>query len=277
MTTIEGDYLANAERIMHRAVHPSLVKRAQSWGSLVALLLVMGWIAVDLELTPETFLKGITRLGGFFASMWPPNDGGDLSRIMHALAQTFAMAFAGTAVAAIVSVPLGLLGAKTIVSLPPLHFAVRRVFDFFRGIPVLVWALILVSAFGMGPFGGVIALALADIPVLSKLYAEAFENIDPKQREGLKASGAGPIASLRYATLPQVLPVMASQGLFYLESNFRNAAVLGIVGAGGIGFELEERIKMFAFDQVVFIIVLYMICVAVLDTISGRLRSNLIN
>ncbi|MEM9989880.1 MAG: phosphate/phosphonate ABC transporter permease, partial [Pseudomonadota bacterium] len=225
---MEMNQMSQAERILHKAVHPPLSKRVQGLGGMVVLVLVMGWIAVDLELTPETFFRGLSRLGGFFSSMWPPSDGGDLQRILYALAQTFAMAFAGTAVAAIISVPLGLLGAKTIVPFAPIHFAIRRVFDFFRGIPVLVWALILVSAFGLGPFAGVVALAVADIPVLSKLYAEAFENIDPKQAEGLKASGAGPMASLRYATLPQVLPVMASQGLFYLESNFRNAAVLGI-------------------------------------------------
>ena len=121
-----------------------------------------------------------------------------------------------------------------------------------------------------------IALVLADIPMMSKLFAEAFENVDPKPAEGMRAAGVGPVRTIRFALLPQVLPVLASQSLYFLESNFRNAAVLGIVGAGGIGFELEERIRIFAFDQVVFIIILYMICVAVLDTISGRLRARLV-
>ncbi|MEL6488193.1 MAG: ABC transporter permease subunit, partial [Pseudomonadota bacterium] len=84
----------------------------------------------------------------------------------------FAMAFSGTSISVLLSIPLGLVGAKTIVSFGPLHFAIRRFFDFFRGVPALVWALVFVSAFGLGPFAGVIALVLADIPVMSKLYAE---------------------------------------------------------------------------------------------------------
>ena len=156
-----------------------------------------------------------------------------------------------------------------------LHFVFRRSLDWFRGVPSLVWALILVSAFGLGPFGGVIALALADIPSLAKLFSEAIENADEKPLDGVRAAGVSPLMALRYGLAPQVVPVMASQVLFFLESNFRNAAELGIVGAGGIGFELEERIRIFAFDQVVFIIGLYMICVAALDMVSQSLRQRL--
>jgi len=132
-----------------------------------------------------------------------------------------------------------------------------------------------VSAFGLGPFAGVVALAIADTPVLAKLNAEAFENIDEKSRQSVRASGGSRLDAIRYAVIPQVAPVITSQSLFYLESNFRNAAVLGIVGAGGIGFELEERIRIFAFDQVAFIILLYMLCVAILDSISARIRARL--
>ena len=183
--------------------------------------------------------------------------------------------FAGTFLGVVIAIPLGIIGAKNIVSFWPLHFLIRRVFDFFRGIPALVWALILVSAFGLGPFAGVIALALADIPVLSKLYAEAIENVDRKPIEGLRAAGCGRFDVIRYGTMPQVTPIILSQALYYLESNFRNAAILGVVGAGGIGFELEERIRIFAFDEVSFIILLFMVAVACLDTVSGNLRQRL--
>ncbi len=147
--------------------------------------------------------------------------------------------------------------------------------DLFRGVPALVWALILVSAFGLGPFPGVCALALADTPHLAKLFAESIEGVDRRPIDGVRSTGASPLSVIRLALLPQVAPMMASQCLYYLESNFRHAAVLGIVGAGGIGFELEERIRIFAFDQVVFIIALYMICVAALDTVYQQLRSRL--
>jgi phosphonate transport system permease protein len=191
------------------------------------------------------------------------------------LAETFAMAFAGTFLAAVAALPLGVAGAKSVVGHPILHFAFRRALDVFRGVPALVWALIFVAAFGLGPFGGVLALAIADLPGLAKLYAEAIENVDEKPIDGLRSAGAAPPVVLRYGLLPQVTPIMASQTLFYLESNFRNAAVLGIVGAGGIGFELEERIRVFAFDEVAFIVILYVICVAALDTFSQRLRQRL--
>ena len=193
---------------------------------------------------------------------------------MHALAPGgWAAVGMGLAVAAVLLSVV--LGAKTVVRQPVLHFALRRVLDWFRGVPALVWALILVSAFGLGPFGGVIALALADVPSLAKLFSEAIENCDDKPMDGVRSAGVSPVMELRYGLAPQVTPVMASQCLFFLESNFRNAAVLGIVGAGGIGFELEERIRIFAFDEVLFIVGLYMLCVAALDTLSQKLRASL--
>ena len=274
--TASLSHIEQAEAIMPGAAVVPVSRRLRALVPAIFGLLAMCLLASDLGLTPDTFLTGISRLGKFLGSMWPPTDGGHLPRILNSLAETFAMAFAGTSIAVVLSVPLGLVGAKTIVSFGPLHFLIRRFLDFFRGVPALVWALVFVSAFGLGPFAGVIALVLADIPVMSKLYAEAFENVDPKPGEGMRAAGSGHLRTIRFATLPQVLPVMASQALYFLESNFRNAAVLGIVGAGGIGFELEERIRIFAFDQVIFIIILYMICVTALDTISGKIRARLV-
>lgn len=257
------------------AMGASWPRRLRGGAFTLLALLAFGAMCVDLKLAPDAMFAGLDKLGRLAASAFPPNDGGDLPRILKALAETFAMAFAGTVLAAVAALPLGILGAKTVVGQPVLHFAFRRVLDWFRGVPALVWALILVSAFGLGPFGGVIALALADVPSLAKLFSEAIENGDNKPLDGVRAAGASPLIVLRYGLAPQVTPVMASQVLFFLESNFRNAAVLGIVGAGGIGFELEERIRIFAFDQVAFIILLYMVCVAVLDTFSQQLRRRL--
>jgi phosphonate transport system permease protein len=252
------------------------------WNARIArVALICGGIAAfaamvwDLKLADSTLFTGLDKLARFGSAAFPPSDGGQLPRILKALAETFAMAFAGTILAAIAALPLGVLGAKTVVSQPVLHFGFRRILDWFRGVPALVWALILVSAFGLGPFGGVVALALADVPSLAKLFSEAIENCDDRPLEGVRSTGASPLIVLSYGLAPQVAPVMASQCLYFLESNFRNAAVLGIVGAGGIGFELEERIRIFAFDQVLFIIALYMVCVAALDTLSQKLRARL--
>ena len=240
-----------------------------------AFALAMGLLLWDLGLTPETFLAGLAQIGKIFAAMVPPTAAGQESRFLHALLETLAMAFVATLIAVIVAIPLGLLGARTIVSNPVLHFTIRRIYDFFRGIPSLVWALILISAFGLGPFAGVLAIVLAEAPYLAKIYAEAIENIDGKQTESVKSVGAGWLVSLRYGGLPQVLPIIASLALFLLEVNVRGAAALGIVGAGGIGFELEERIRLFLFDQVAYILILYIVLVAALDFVSGRLRARL--
>lgn len=258
-----------------KALQPRALDRLKRGALLVGALAAFIAMCLDLQLAPETLFTGLDKLGRFARAALPPTDGGELPRILKALAETFAMAFAGTVLAVLAALPIGVLGAKTVVAQPVLHFAFRRGLDWFRGVPTLVWALILVSAFGLGPYAGVIALALADIPNLAKLFSEAIENCDEKPMEGVRSAGVSPLMALRYGLAPQVTPVMTSQSLFFLEGNFRNAAVLGIVGAGGIGFELEERIRIFAFDEVAFIILLYMVCVAVLDTGSQRLRAML--
>ncbi|MEO1322110.1 MAG: phosphonate ABC transporter, permease protein PhnE [Pseudomonadota bacterium] len=239
MTTVSYDQLIQeADSLAPGLVRRTFFDRLRSIAPFFIGLAAFVWICIDIDLSPETFLNGVSKLGDFLGNMFPPSSGGQFPRIFNALVETFGMAFAGTFLGVIFSIPLGIIGAKNIVAFAPIHFFIRRFFDFFRGIPALVWALILVTAFGLGPFAGVIALALADIPVLSKLYAEAIENVDRKPIEGLRAAGCGRFDVIRYGIAPQVTPIILSQALYYLESNFRNAAILGVVGAGGIGFEL---------------------------------------
>jgi phosphonate transport system permease protein len=251
--------------------------RARLGPPLLTLLgiAVLVKMAADVGLSPAHLATGMGRLGRLVGAMIPPSSGGQFLHILHALGETLAMAFVGTVLAALIALPLGVVGAKTVVAQPVLHFAFRRCLDLFRGVPSLVWALVLVSAFGLGPFAGVCALALADIPHLAKLFAEAIENAASKPVEGVRSTGVAPLGVIRFGLLPEVASVIASQCLYYLEANFRHAAVLGIVGAGGIGFELEERIRVFAFDSVAFIVLLYMLAVAILDTLSRELRKRL--
>lgn len=275
MSAAAADLIARARDIAPDIVSPPLPARLARAGAVAAGLAAFIALCISIDLTPAALFAGLDKLAVFLGAMIPPSAGGDPMRVVESLAMTFAMALAGTALAVLIALPLGLLGARTILGQAVLHFAVRRLFDAFRGIPALVWALILVSAFGLGPFAGVLALALADIPNLAKQYAEAIENADERPQDAVRAAGGGRLSAIRFGLFPQVAPVMASQSLFCLESNFRNAAVLGIVGAGGIGFELEERIRIFAFDQVAFIVILYILCVMALDMISARLRAQL--
>lgn len=272
-----ADTMAQALLIAPDILRPAPLRRLLRMGGIVLLAAGFAAMCVNVGLTPASFGNGFAKLLTFLAVMFPPTANGGELRILGALADTFAMALAGTALAVIAALPLGLLGAKTLVRQPVFHFLIRRAFDVFRGVPALVWALVLIVAFGLGTFGGVLALALSDLPRLAKLYAEALENADTRPQEGIRAAGGGGAAAIRFGLLPQVLPVMASQTLYVLESNFRNAAILGIVGAGGIGFELEERIRIFAFNEVAWIVIAYVICVMLLDMLSERIRGHLIS
>ena len=271
-----ADMIARARARVPRAIDKPLSERLRPWAIATATFALFIACCIDLDLGPEVLANGISKLGGILAAMWPPSAGGQWSRLLLAIAQTLGLAVLGTLLGILGALPLGLLGARNLVSNPAIHFIVRRMMDVFRGIPALVWALILVAAFGLGPLPGVLALAFADIPRLGKLFAEAIESVDRRQRESLQATGASGSLVIRFGMLPQVLPVCLSQCLYYLEQNFRAAAVVGVVGAGGIGFELNERIRIFAFDEVALITILYIVIVGLLDEVSQRLRARLI-
>jgi phosphonate transport system permease protein len=200
----------------------------------------------------------------------------DHAELWRSMLETVAMAYLGTMLAVVFAVPLGFLGARNIIPARVFRFCTRRLFDGLRGLDQLIWALVFVRAMGLGPIAGIMAIAVAETGVLAKLFAEAVENIDRKQVEGITSVGAGFIARLRFAVLPQVLPVMISQTLYSIESNSREATILGLVGAGGIGLRLSERIQINAWDQVAYIIVLILISVAAIDTTSRYLRLRLI-
>jgi phosphonate transport system permease protein len=173
-------------------------------------------------------------------------------------------------------VPLGFLGARNVLPNWVLRFSLRRSFDFLRGVDALVWALVYVRAVGLGPLAGVLAIATSDIGTLSKLYAEAIENAERKQIEGVRATGASGVQVTRFGILPQVVPIMLSNALYMFESNTRSATILGIVGAGGIGFQLSDRIRAHRWDEVGFIIVMIIVAVASIDLLSHLLRTRLI-
>jgi phosphonate transport system permease protein len=200
----------------------------------------------------------------------------DHAELLRSMVETVAMAFLGTFFAVIFALPLGFLGARNIVPSAVFRFLTRRIFDGCRGLDQFIWALVFVRAVGLGPIAGILAIMVAETGVLSKLFAEAIENIDTKQVDGIRSTGASRIAELRYGVLPQILPVLISQALYSIESNSREATILGLVGAGGIGLRLSERIQINAWDQVAYVIVLILITVALIDTISRWLRLRLI-
>ena len=208
--------------------------------------------------------------------VWEDMAGWQYANIYQGIAETVAMAFLGTLLATIVSLVIGFLAARNIVPLALPRHAVRRVLDVLRGVDQLIWGLVFVRAVGLGPLAGVLAIFISDVGTLGKLYSEAIENIDRKQVEGVRATGAGPLKVIRYGYLPQVAPIFLSQSLYFFESATRTATILGIVGAGGIGMIIIERFRASLYDQVAFVVLNVLIVVAIIDWLSGRLRARLI-
>ena len=207
---------------------------------------------------------------------WEDMQNWQYGNIYRGIAETLAMAFLGTFLASLVALVIGFLAARNVVRFGLVRHTVRRILDVFRGIDQLVWALVFVRAVGLGPLAGVLAIFVSDIGTLSKLYSEAIENIDRKQVEGIRATGAGPVRTIRFGILPQVLPVFLSQSLYFLESNTRSATILGIVGAGGIGMIIIERFRATLYDQVVFVVINVLILVAIIDWASKKIRMKFI-
>jgi len=247
--------------------------RLAGWTVFAAWLIGSLWW---FDMTPQRIWAGLSGLGTIVVLMVPPSPGEQWVEILQGLAESVAMAFLGTFLAAIVAIPLGFLGARNIVTATLWRFSLRRVLDGFRGVDQLIWALAYVRAVGLGPLAGVLAIFTADNAVLAKLYAEAIENAEKKQAEGVVAAGGGRLHAIRFGILPQVAPVMLAQALYFFESNTRSATILGVVGAGGIGLQIAERIRVRHWDEVAFIILLMIATVAVIDFISGRIRRRLI-
>ena len=197
--------------------------------------------------------------------------------VYNKLLQTIVMAFVGTLFAAIVAFPLSFLAARNITPNPVGNWFMKRAFDLLRSVDMLIWALFFVRGFGPGPIPGIAAIFFTDTGTLGKTNTEALENIDDKQREGVRSVGASPANVQRFGVVPQVLPVFISQALYFWESNTRSATIIGAVGAGGIGLKLNEAMRTNQdWENVAYMVILILIVVFVFDNISNALRSRLI-
>jgi phosphonate transport system permease protein len=242
-----------------------------------AVLLLLGAMA-QLGFFAPKFVEGIGKLGEIVGLMLPPNPG-DWAHVrlyLMSLVETIAISFLGTIVAAVIALPIALLAARNVVAARVLRFLTRRSLDTIRSVDMLIWALIWINVVGLGPFAGVLAIMTSDIGNFGKLFSEAVEAVDRKPREGIVASGGGAILGIRFGILPEVFPVLASQVLYFFESNTRSATIIGIVGAGGIGLHLAEAIRTLELQQASFIILLILIAVAAIDLVSSQLRFALI-
>jgi phosphonate transport system permease protein len=261
------------------ARHPAIIAKTRgragrelAVGALLAVLLVAGLWRVDFGFA--RMLAGLTKFGEILWRMLPPTPG-TLSRFLfylHSLLETLGLALVGTLAAAIIAFPLGLLAARTVTGSRILHIVLHRMFDIIRGIDRFVWALIFVRVVGLGPFAGALAIAVSNIGAFGKLFSETLEAGDAKPVEGVLSTGGSRAMAVRFAMIPQVLPVMLSQVLYYFESDTRSATVIGIVGAGGIGLVLYEEIRTLEWQHVACLIVMILVTVAAIDALSGFVR-----
>ena len=197
--------------------------------------------------------------------------------VAWALFETVLMAFLGTMGAALVALPLAFLAASNFSPLRTLRFGFRRLFDFVRGVDGLIWTILLARAFGPGPMTGALAILLTDTGTFGKTFSEALENIDEKQVEGIRSTGAGALQRARFGVLPQLAPVLLSQVLYYLESNTRSATVIGAIVGGGIGLLLTQAIiTQKDWEEVAYYMILIVLMVMLMDSASGWLRRKFI-
>ena len=201
---------------------------------------MLAWAAHGADLRLHELVRGAPYMADFLRRMFPPNL--DYApALLGPTLETLQMAIWGTLLAIGLAAPLGVLAARNLTPHPVCFWTARGLLNAMRGINELVFALVFVAAVGLGPLPGVLALAVHTAGMLGKFYAEAMEGVDPGPVEALAATGAGRLQTIRYAVLPQVLPAVVAFNLYRLEVSVRSATVLGLVGAGGIGFELMSE------------------------------------
>jgi phosphonate transport system permease protein len=262
-------------------------KRLQAIAGVACLLVLIGLSAIQAEVDPRTFLAKIGGFTSYFDRMATLDSGArvwtdpaawfwSFKRSARLIGETILMAYVGTLTGAIVAFALNFVASPNLTGRAWLVFAARRLLEFCRTVPDIVFALIFVVAFGLGPLPGVLAIALHTAGALGKQFFETTENIDMKPVEGLRAVGGSYMQVIRFAALPQVLASFASFALLRFEINVRGATVLGFVGAGGIGQDLMEAIRKFYYSDVSAILVLIIAAVMSIDISTQYLRRALI-
>jgi phosphonate transport system permease protein len=278
-TAIEPD------RVSARGRPPVFVLR-QRWlgrGGLLAVVLLLAWAYQDAEIRPVALVEGLAKAWRYVVGTADrPNSGyfpPDLSRFPEfgrEMLVTIKMALWGTALSVPPALLLAFLGARNVQPSRVVYQLARRSMDFFRSLNELIVALVFVAAVGLGPFTGVLALAVGGIGSLGKLLSEAVEQVDEGQIEAVRATGANPIQIVTHGFWPQIAPLFVSYALYRFEANVRAATVLGIVGAGGIGYYLEESMKMFDNHAAATILMIIIGSVFVIDTGSAQIRRRLV-
>mgnify|MGYP001450603702 FL=1 len=273
----------------------SLIRKKRFWNiSLIALLLIGITLSSKIiDINSSNLLNGIPRLGDYVSQILPSletsnlflssKDKGsiaywyfNLPKYLKLLFETFNMALLATIIGSTLALFLSFLAAKNTSPNSLVFFTIRRILEFFRGVPEIIFAILFVWVLGIGPLAGIIAMTLHTTGSLGKLFSEVHENSNNKPIDALKASGGNWLSEMKFGLLPQVLPNLISYVLLRFEINIRASTILGFVGAGGIGQELYLVINFNYYEEVSAIILLIILTVVSIDLFSGYLRKNII-
>jgi phosphonate transport system permease protein len=253
------------------AAPPHVSSRRRDLAMLLGAVVVLAAAARVIELRPLELARDAGNIGRFLQGYLHPSFA-NVGEYAWQCVVTVCIALWGTLLAIAVSVPLGLLGARNLAPHPLVYAAARRTMDVLRAVNEFVFALMFVTAVGLGPFAGMLALGLHTGGVLGKLLSETIEAIDPGQLEGVAAVGAGRAQVIAFGVVPQVMPNFLSYVLLRFESDIRSASVIGMVGGGGIGFYLWDTIRAFNDREAATVILLIVAMVMCVDVVSSRVR-----
>ncbi|WP_306507167.1 phosphonate ABC transporter, permease protein PhnE [Corynebacterium sp.] len=246
--------------------------RLQRFAGIALLIALIVGASIVVELSPKQFLEGLKSLPDTAALFIPPSDGGMAEDLFLALFDTLKIAFAATFIGAMLALPIGILAARNVVANRTVHGFFRILIVIVRGIPELILAIIFVVISGLGAVAGTLALSLGAVGLLSKLVADSLEETDTAVQEAIRTSGASEFQIFFSATLRQAAPAFVAHTLYLLDTNIRSATLLGVVGAGGIGFQLLNASRVNQFDVVTYILILMVAVVLVVELLSLWLR-----
>ncbi len=247
--------------------------RALIWA--LAAIAVLWFTGAQIGMSPLALVKGMPFMWDFFSRMFPP-DLDHLRLLGDATLETLQIAVWGTLIAVVMSIPLALLGAKNTTPHPLVFHATRMFLNALRAINELVFALIFVAAVGLGPFAGVLAIALHATGMLAKFCAEEVEGVDRGPIEAMQATGAGRLQVILFGIVPQVIPAFVSYSIYRFDVSIRAATILGLVGAGGLGFSLIKTMKLFKYHETATCILVIFLIVFVSDWVCEKVRARIL-
>ncbi len=234
-------------------------------------LVLLGQAALVVHARPQDLVTGAHGMADFLSRAWPPNIS-KLGETAWPALETVDIALFGTTAAVLLALPLAVLAARTTTPARPFYAAARGTIALCRSVPDLVWALLFVTAVGLGPFPGALAISVHSVGMQGRLFAEVIEDMDMAPVEALTMTGAGRLAVFSHAVVPGVLPSLLGIALYRLDENIRSSLVLGFVGAGGIGFQLLTAMNLFQYRTVSLLLIVTFVIVLAAERLSAALR-----